>query len=120
MLALKRAPLQYRQCTQTVTVYHKENDAIIRRVFNRAYLDYRKNRNIDKTGSSDANSFLLVIPMSENLLSVGDKVIMGIGDDITVSEWPAFNPHKVNGLVVIKYIDPKYYGDKLVHVEAGG
>lgn len=120
MLALKRVPLKYRQCAQTVTVYHKENDIITRRVFDRAYLDYRKNRNVDKTGSSDTNTFLLVIPMSENLLSVGDKVILGVGDDISAAEWSSFNPHKVDGLVVIKYIDPKYYGSQLVHVEAGG
>jgi len=29
-------------------------------------------------------------------------------------------PVKVPGLVVVKYVDPKYWNGKLVHVEAGG
>lgn len=27
---------------------------------------------------------------------------------------------RLPGLVVVKYVDPKYWGGKLVHVEAGG
>lgn len=75
---------------------------------------------MDKAGSKEANSFLLVIPCSEVCVYPEDKVLLGAGEEITAAQWPSFIPVKVPGLVVVKYVDPKYWGGKLVHVEAGG
>ena len=114
----KSSPVRYDKCTQTVTVYHKDGDTITRTVHPRAFLDFRKTRNVDKTGAHDANSFLLVIPGDTQAVFVGDKVMMGAGPaDIL---WPSFIPAKVQGLVVVRYADPKYFGGQLVHTEAGG
>ena len=44
-----------------------------------AFLDFKKTQNVDKTGSKEANSFLLVIPCSEQGVFVGDKVLLGSG-----------------------------------------
>ena len=115
-------PADYRLCNQTVTVYHWDGGSIYtRRVFHNAFLDFRKTQNVDKTGSAEVNSFLLVIPGPVVPVAVGDKVLLGEGPEIATREsWAAFIPSKVPGLVVVKYVDPKYWGSQLVHVEAGG
>lgn len=105
--------------TATVTVYHQEGYA--RTVVDRAFLDFRKTRNVEKTGSSEVNSFLLVIPCAVQGVFVGDKVLLGEGPEVATREaWAALIPAKVPGLVVVRYVDPKYWNGKLVHVEAGG
>ena len=116
-----RPPVDYSKCNQTVTVYRKEGEMIIRTVHPRAFMDPKKTQNVDKTGSKEANSFLLVIPCSEQVVFVGDKVLLGVGPEVTSREaWAAFIPSKVPGLVVVGYADPKYWKGQLVHVEAGG
>ena len=126
MLMLRPAcPVDYRLCNQTVTVYHKETtageDTYTSTVYSRAFLDFRKNQTVDKTGSKESNSFLLVIPGDDQPVFVGDKVMLGEGPEITTrEEWAAFIPAKVPGLVVVSYVDPKYWNGRLVHTEAGG
>ena len=118
----KATPINYDQlCRQTVTVYHREGDEYTRKVYTKAFLDFKKTQSVDKTGNKEANSFLLVIPGSSQAVFVGDKVLLGEGPEITTrEEWASFIPSKVNGLVVVSYVDPKYWGDNLVHTEAGG
>lgn len=114
-------PVDYRLCNQTVTVYHKDGDKYTRTVHDRAFLDFRKTQTTDKTGSRESNSFLLVIPGDAQAVFVGDKVFLGEGPEITTAkEWTAFVPAKVPGLVVVDYVDPKYWNGKTVHTEAGG
>ena len=108
-------------CRQTVTVYRKEGDSYTRKVYPKAFLDFKKTQSVDKTGSSEANSFLLVIPGTSQTVFVDDKVLLGEGPEITTrEEWAAFIPTKVNGLVVVDYVDPKYWNGQMVHTEAGG
>ena len=114
-------PVDYSLCNQTVTVYHKDGDKYIRTVYERAFLDHRKTQTIDRTGSKEANSFLLVIPGDSQPVFMGDKVYDGIGPEITTSkEWAAFIPVNVPGLVVVSYADPKKWNGRIVHTEAGG
>ena len=73
------------------------------------------------TAGGESNSFLLVIPCDRQTVHVGDKVLLGIGAEITTREaWAAFVPVKVPGLCVVKYVDPKYWRGEMVHIEAGG
>lgn len=124
MLMLKtNSPVDYRLCNQTVTVYHDNLDGTYTRtVIERgAFLDFKKTQNVEKTGSKEANSFLLVIPGGPVRVSVGDKVLHGKGPEIaTREEWAAFIPAKVAGLVVVRHVDPKYWHGCIVHTEAGG
>lgn len=125
MVRVKRRenPVDYSLCNQTVTVYHWDKPSTFaRRVIEHgAFLDFRKNQSINKTGSREANSFLLVIPCSECPVVAGDKVLHGEGPDIaSMEEWRALIPSAVPGLVEVKYVDPKYWKGRLVHVEAGG
>ena len=118
----RRSPVDYSLCNQTVTVYHWDGGTeYTRKVFTDAFLDFKKTQNVDKTGSSEANSFLLVIPGSSVPVAVGDKVLHGEGPEIAAREdWAAFIPAKVPGLVVVKWVDPKYWNSTVVHTEAGG
>lgn len=123
MLMLRpTSPVDYSLCDQTVTVYHwDKKDTYTRKVIANAFLDFKKTQNVDKTGSSEVNSFLLVIPGSEVPVAVGDKVILGEGPEVADrAAWSAFIPSKVEGLVVVKYVDPKYWRGSVVHTEAGG
>jgi len=115
-------PVDYRLCNQIVTLYHWDGaETVTRWVVENAFLDFRKNQSINKTGSTEINSFLLVIPCEESPVSVGDKVLHGLGPEVSsVEEWRRFIPAAVPGLVVIKYVDPKYWKGRMVHVEAGG
>lgn len=125
MVRVKRrcGPVDYSLCNQTVTLYHWDGkDAYTRRVIEKgAFLDFKKVQGVSKTGSTEVNSFLLVIPCSEAPVFVGDKVLHGEGREITSREdWAGLIPSKVPGLGVVKWVDPKYWKDRLVHVEAGG
>ncbi len=123
MVVIKRrsGPVDYRLCNQTVTVYHPDGDKYTRTVYRRAFLDFRKTQSVDKTGSKEANSFLLIVPGDTQAVFVGDKVLLGEGQEIADrAAWAALIPSKVSGLVVVGYADPKYWGGKLVHTEAGG
>lgn len=122
MLMLKpTCPVDYRLCNQTVTVYHQEDGKYTRTVHKNAFLDFKKTQTVDKTGSKEANSFLLVIPGAVQAAFVGDKVLLGEGPEIASREaWAAFIPAKVAGLVVVGYADPKYWNGTMVHTEAGG
>lgn len=123
MMLMRRntCPVDYSLCNQTVTVYHKDGDTITRTVHPRAFLDFRKTLTTDKTGSREANSFLLVIPGAVQAVFVGDKVILGEGPQIaTAKEWTALVPVKVPGLAVVDYVDVKYWRGTIVHTEAGG
>ena len=126
MAGLGGMPLlnDYSLCRDVVTVYHEEGGEVTRTVFPRAFLDSRKTENVDRTGSSEANGFLLVIPGDVQACRVGDKVMRGEGPDVPEADAPAwwrkFVPVRVDGLVVVKYVDVKRWNGAVVHTEAGG
>lgn len=116
-----RPPVDYSLCNQTVTIYHKDGDTYTRTVRKDAFLDFRKTETTSKTGSREANSFLLVIPGETVPVSVGDKVMVGEGPECATREqWAALIPARYNGLVVVQYVDPKYWQARVCHTEAGG
>lgn len=117
----RSCPLDYSKCCQTVTIYHQEGAEYTKNVVPGAFLDFKKTQNIDKTGSGEVNSFLLVVPCQTQGVFVGDKVMLGEGPEVvTREEWAALIPSKVRGLVVVKYVDPKYWNGTMCHIEAGG
>lgn len=116
-------PVNYSLCNQTVTIYHWDGgDSYSRKIIEKgAFLDFKKVQDVSKTGSTEVNSFLLVIPCTESPVAVGDKVLHGAGPEIASREdWAGFIPAQVPGLVVVKYVDPKYWQGRMVHIEAGG
>ena len=116
-----RPPVDYSKCNQTVTIYHNEGGTYTRTVHRKAFLDFKKTENTDKTGSRESNSFLLVIPCDSQPVFVEDKVLLGEGPEVTTREaWAALVPSTTPGLVIVKYVDPKYWKGRMVHLEAGG
>ena len=122
MLLLKpRNPVSYALCNQTVTIYHMDGQSCTRTVRHDAFLDHKKVQSVDKTGSREASSFLLVLPGSTVSVSVGDKVVHGEGPECRNREdWAALIPAKVPGLVVVQYVDVKRWAGEIVHTDAGG
>ena len=121
MLTLRKNPVTYNLCTDTVTIYHKDGETYSAKVFNRAFFDNKKNLSVDKTGSHDGNSFLLVIPCDTQVVFPGDKVRRGAHESVTTrEEWAALNPTKVPDLNVVSNVDVKYWHGRIVHCEAGG
>lgn len=118
----KMCPVNYDLlCRQTVTVYHKEGEKYIRKEYFKAFFENKKTQSIDKIGSKEVNSFLLVIPGAVQTVFADDKVYEGIGPEISTAEqWRDFVPVKVPGLVVVKYADCKKWDNAVVHTEAGG
>lgn len=115
----------YSLCKQTVSIYHVEGTEVTRTIVYPAFLDFRKTENVDRTGSTEANSFLLVIPTTTTIpVAIGDKVMVGEGPVVDAEDqmrwWRTFVPAKYVGLAVVKYVDPKYWDGSLCHVEAGG
>ena len=103
-----------------MTIYRSERDrGITRTVHPRAFLDFKKVRSVDKTGSDGAMSFLLVVPGDADIRE-GDKVLMGEGPEIGPSDWASFIPSRVRGLCVVRWADPKHWRGEVCHVEAGG
>lgn len=120
----KAAPLDYSKCNQTVTLYRAtfspEFKCERKVIKDRAFLDFKRTENVDKTGNKGASSFLLVIK-GEVDIKPQDKVFYGIGKEITTrEEWADFVPPKQTGLVVVEYVDPKFWNGKVCHMEAGG
>lgn len=119
----RKAPLNYALCNQTVTVYRASLDgefSCTKTVYYNAFLDFKKVVSVNKTGSKEANSFLLVIRGNADL-KPKDKVLLGVGEDIpSREEWARFIPSNRAGLVVIETVDPKYYNGEVCHVEAAG
>lgn len=124
MLWLKKpaSPVDYSLCNQTVTIYHwDQKETYTTTVIENAFFEHKKTQNVDKTGRHEASSFLLVIPGVTVPVAVGDKVLVGRGEEISTREaWAALIPSKVPGLVVVKWVDPKYWRGAVVHTEAGG
>ena len=140
MRVIKGPPVDYRLCNQTVTLYHAEmgDPFTCRRiVFRGAHFDAKKTEAVDKTGSREANGFLLVLPSGwagrpvwaaaaeegtpAFSLAAGDKVFLGEGPEISDrAAWAKFVPASVPGLVVVKDVDVKYWSGQVCHIEAGG
>lgn len=149
MLRMRRGPpVDYRLCNQTVTIYHQVSAGkafcCTRTVFQGAFLDFKKVTSVEKTGSRETNSFLLVLPSGWGgrlawiapqdydqqpdqrragcfTLAPKDKVLLGEGPEITTREqWAALLPAQTSGLVVVRDVDPKYWQTAVCHVEAAG
>lgn len=133
-------PVDYSLCDQTVTLYHAElagGYRCTRTVFHGAHFDAKKAETVEKTGSRQANGFLLVLPsgwggrpvwaaaakpgQTAFSLAPGDKVFPGEGPEVATREaWNLFLPAGVPGLAVVKDVDVKYWRGEVCHVEAGG
>ncbi|MDL2327478.1 hypothetical protein LJC64_02300 [Ruminococcaceae bacterium OttesenSCG-928-A11] len=130
-------PLDYSLCNQTVTVYHMDRatKTVYRWVIEGAHFEWRRDNKLGKTGNTETNSFLLVIPQSSRrwvppaqlagapdayTLENQDKVFLGVGPEVAPppQDWVGLIPAKVHGLVVVNQVAPKYWRGAVCHLEA--
>lgn len=126
----------YSLCDQTVTVYHQDAARhITRTVIRGVHLDCKISHTLEQTGSKTQRSFLLVIPQQScayvppgaydgtpgtYTLAAPDKVLLGEGPEVADAAWASFLPARIDGLLVVRQVDPKYLYGRLCHVEASG
>ena len=118
----------YPLCTQTVTLYHPDEDAgtVTRTVVTGAFLDRRVRMTHTETGRQQAQAFVLILPAAAGLpgqdytLEPGDRVLEGEGPEISWENWPDFVSAVYPGLCCVQYVDPKTVRGRLCHLEAGG
>ena len=112
---IQNVPLDYSLCNMTVTVYHREG--LTRQVIENAHYEWTDRREVTGGIAEKSRSFLLVVP-GQCRLQPGDKVLLGIGPEI--SRWEELLPETVASLGLITSVQPRYYGGKLCHTEARG
>ena len=126
-MQLGTSPLiqDYSLCQQVVTIYHREESSVTRAVHYGVYFNYEETQEVDERGSSEKNTFLLVIPVSggDAPCSVGDKVLLGVGEavpDDAMAFWRELIPTKRQNLVVVRKVSPKWWAGEIVHYEIRG
>ena len=116
----RRIPVDYSKCNQTITIYH-ENNGVYEKTVCRAFFDFKKAQSLGQSGKQENNTSLIVIPIEAQPVFVGDKVVLGIGEEITTREaWAKLIPSVVPNMCNVRYVDPKYFGGKVIHWECGG
>ena len=110
-------PLDYGLCDQTVTVYRKTGEEILRKVAERCHLSCKYRTATEHYGKSMEKKFLLIIPGGEFRPEPGDRVYGGIGPETV--DWDRFIPALVPELYEISFVNPCFWEGKVVHWEAG-
>lgn len=112
-------PLDYSLCDQTVTVYHKQGNRVLRQVIEGCYYHWREEQTEDAYGICRQTLCQLILPGAAHSISIGDRVYNGIGPQIGIGEWATFLPVTVTGLSEINYVSPCYWEGTVCHTEAG-
>ena len=125
MLNVGKLPLiiDYSLCTQSVTVYHFEDGEVTSTFFPKAKFEFTETQKVDIIGSSEEDTFMLVIPGNEIACNVGDKVLLGQGEQPSgdhAAFWRSLIPSKVDNLGVVRKVHACYWDGEIVHTEARG
>lgn len=113
------APLDYSLCDQTVTVYHKQGNTVLRQIVEGCYYHWQQVQQEDEYGIHRETLCQLILPGAEHFVSISDRVYNGIGPQIGVEAWHTFLPVAVSGLSEINYVSPCYWEGAICHIEAG-
>ena len=108
--------MRYPLCHRTVTVYHRENGIVSRRVAENCFYRWEDVCKQDGQGVTFARSCLLIQP-GELPVFPGDRIFDGIGPEAV--DWESFLPENVPGLSVVAYAAPRYFAGQICHYEAG-
>ena len=109
-------PLDYGLCDQTVTVYRKTGEEILRKVAEHCHLSCKYRTATEHYGKSMEKKFLLIIP-GDLPLRPGDRIYAGIGPE--VADWHSFVPAAVPMLYEVSVARPCFWEGEIAHWEAG-
>ena len=112
-------PMDYSLCDQTVTIYRRQGEQVLRQVVEGCYYVWQEQQLLDKGGCRRETTCLLVMPGDGQQVFIGDRVLPGVGPEVELRDWAAFIPVNVPGLAEIGYVKPYYWDGGLCHVEAG-
>lgn len=109
----------YPLCCQTVTVYRRQGQSVLRQVFDNCYYEWQDCLREEEEGIRMERKFLLVIPGDIQGIFVGDRILEGEGPEIIAAEWADFIPVKVSGLSEAAYAVCRRVDGNICHTEAG-
>ena len=112
-------PIDYRMCTQVITVYRKSAQGILRLEIPNCYLQWQEELRHSQLGRQQERKFLLIQPGETQLVFAGDRVFDGIGPQIDEIEWAAFLPVLVDRLGEVAYATEYRWQGEHCHTEAG-
>ena len=112
-------PIDYPMCCQTVTVYRRIDEEIVRVEIPDCYIQWQEEETYDRIGRQVQRKFLLIQPGESQQVYPGDRVMEGIGSEVTLVEWSAFTPEIVDGLGEVAYAKAYYWQGEFCHTEAG-
>ncbi len=107
--------MDYPLCDRTVTVYHRQGEAVTRRVVHGCWYHYEDVCD-ENLVQGFARKFLLIQP-GENMIYPGDRIFDGEGPETV--DWDTFLPVNVPGLSQAAYATPWQLNGQICHVEAG-
>ncbi len=110
---------EYGLCSQTVTVYRRDEDRIIRQVLHNCYFSVQEEEIIDTLGKRTGCEFLLIVPGKKHKICCGDRVMEGVGPVITPAQWKEFVPAAVPGLTQVSYTRVCSLAGEICHTQAG-
>ena len=105
-------PVDYSLCDQSVTVYRREGEEILRQVVENCYLQAEHSQTTDEYGQQRQYRFLLIVPGREQVVFPGDRVTWGIGSKVTA--W-----QETVDMLQIEYAENFYWQGEFCHTEAG-
>ena len=107
----------YPFCNQTVTCYRLENGKVRRQVLENCFYRWQDTQVSGESGDRFVRKCLLIHPGVTQMVFPGDRVMPGIGPEVT--DWENFLPVNTAGLSQIVYATPWYWEGKISHTEAG-
>ena len=112
-------PMDYSMCCQTVTVYRKTESGISRVEIPGCFLQWQEEKEYDRLGAVEKRKFLLIQPGERQLVFPGDRVLAGIGPEVSPEDWATFLPTRIPGLVETAYATAYSWQGRFCHTEAG-
>lgn len=113
-------PLDYSLCDQTVTIYRMAQGELTRWVTDGALLTISCERIPGMTGEAYTVHCHVILAGETACLMPGDRIVHGVGPELSPEAWERFVPVIVPGLAQVDYVKPFYWQGKQCHVEGGG
>ena len=106
-------------CSQRVTIYRKTAEGVTRTELPGCYIQWQEEGSYDRLGRQVQRKFLLIQPGDCQQVFPGDRVLEGIGPEITQEAWNTFTPELAEGLGEVAYAKPFFWQGVFCHTEAG-
>lgn len=111
--------MTYPMCEQTVTVYRKAGDTVCRQVHEGCFYHWQDRLVRAAAGVRLERTFLLIMPGQTQQVFPGDRVLEGVGPEVTAQQWAGFIPVNVPTLSEAEYAKVWRLDGAVCHTEAG-